>query len=171
MWLMDKTGHSLLAQYPNIDVIMNSPLKSVVKNGTVISQIITTNGTSYPLILFFFILSFLFYHFRLYDRYEAAVFVDASYEGDLLIGSKVSFTWGRESIQQYNESLAGVRPISSFGNFQFPVLATESENSSELIKFVDPTPLAGVGEADGRLMGFTYRYFIFLSFFLSFFCL
>jgi hypothetical protein len=41
---------------------------------------------------------------------SAKVFIDCSYEGDLLAQSGVSYTWGRESCEHYNESLAGVRP-------------------------------------------------------------
>ena len=41
---------------------------------------------------------------------SAKVFIDCSYEGDLLAMSGVNYTWGRESREHYNESLAGVRP-------------------------------------------------------------
>jgi NADPH-dependent 2,4-dienoyl-CoA reductase/sulfur reductase-like enzyme len=40
----------------------------------------------------------------------AKVFIDCSYEGDLMAKAGVSYTWGRESKDRYNESLAGVRP-------------------------------------------------------------
>ena len=43
------------------------------------------------------------------ERYTARVFADASYEGDLMAASGVTYTWGRESQEQYGESLAGVR--------------------------------------------------------------
>ena len=41
--------------------------------------------------------------------FEAQIFIDSSYEGDLMAQAGVSFTWGRESTAQYSESLAGVR--------------------------------------------------------------
>jgi hypothetical protein len=41
------------------------------------------------------------------ETYTGAVFVDASYEGDLLALANVTFTVGREGRTQYNESLAG----------------------------------------------------------------
>ncbi|MBT6458983.1 MAG: FAD-dependent oxidoreductase, partial [Planctomycetaceae bacterium] len=41
---------------------------------------------------------------------SAKVFIDCSYEGDVLGMSGVSYTWGRESREHYEESLAGVRP-------------------------------------------------------------
>lgn len=39
----------------------------------------------------------------------ARVFVDASYEGDLMARAGVSYTVGREAIAEYNEPLAGIR--------------------------------------------------------------
>src|SRR5262245_5405176 len=42
------------------------------------------------------------------STFQAEIFMDASYEGDLMAQSGVEFTWGRESSAQYGESLAGV---------------------------------------------------------------
>ncbi len=42
-------------------------------------------------------------------RLAAKVFVDASYEGDLMARAKVSYTFGREARTDYNEDAAGVR--------------------------------------------------------------
>jgi len=36
-------------------------------------------------------------------------FADCTYEGDLMAQSNVSYTWGRESSEEYGEDLAGVR--------------------------------------------------------------
>ena len=41
--------------------------------------------------------------------YRAKVFIDATYEGDLMAAAGVSYTVGREGRDEYNESLAGVR--------------------------------------------------------------
>ena len=41
--------------------------------------------------------------------FSAKVFIDSSYEGDLMAQAGVSYTTGRESSAQYGESLAGVR--------------------------------------------------------------
>ena len=43
------------------------------------------------------------------NRYLGKVFIDATYEGDLMAASGVSYTVGRESRDTYNESMAGVR--------------------------------------------------------------
>jgi hypothetical protein len=41
---------------------------------------------------------------------SARVFIDCSYEGDLMAKAGVTYTYGRESREHYGESLAGVRP-------------------------------------------------------------
>lgn len=45
------------------------------------------------------------------QRIEADMYIDASYEGDLMARAGVSYTWGRESRDQYQETLAGMRYI------------------------------------------------------------
>src|SRR5690606_35762528 len=42
-------------------------------------------------------------------KYKAKVFIDATYEGDLMAAAGVSYTYGRESNQQYGETLNGVQ--------------------------------------------------------------
>jgi hypothetical protein len=41
--------------------------------------------------------------------YGARMFIEGSYEGDLMARSGVKYTWGREPRSQYNESFAGRR--------------------------------------------------------------
>ncbi len=43
------------------------------------------------------------------SKLEAKVFIDASYEGDLMARARVASTSGRESKAEYGEALAGVR--------------------------------------------------------------
>ena len=49
------------------------------------------------------------------------MFVDASYEGDLMAQAGVSYTWGREGTSEYNESLAGVRDRTPLHQFRAAV--------------------------------------------------
>jgi hypothetical protein len=42
-------------------------------------------------------------------QWTAKIFADCSYEGDLMAEAGVKYTYGRESRDQYGESLAGVR--------------------------------------------------------------
>ncbi len=41
------------------------------------------------------------------DRFRGRVFIDATYEGDLLAASSVSYTVGREANSQYGETVNG----------------------------------------------------------------
>jgi hypothetical protein len=80
------------------------------------------------------------------DAFSAQVFVDASYEGDLMARAGVSYVVGREASSQYNEALGGVRPAGvvvsdvSGLNLGFPVSA--------------PGP---VGSADARIQSSNFR--------------
>ena len=65
------------------------------------------------------------------EIYRAKVFVDATYEGDLMAKAGVSYSVGRESAEQYGESIAGVRylddkvaisPFDDDGNLLFGVI-------------------------------------------------
>jgi hypothetical protein len=65
------------------------------------------------------------------EIYRAKVFVDATYEGDLMAKAGVSYSVGRESAEQYGESIAGVRylddkvaisPFDDDGNLLFGVM-------------------------------------------------
>ena len=89
--------------------------------------------------------------------WKASVWIDASYEGDLVRFSGASYTWGRESRDQYNESLAGVRPYTTFANFlpDHPVKATLDNGT--LAPYVSSELLGPVGSADLNMMGFSYR--------------
>ena len=87
-----------------------------------------------------------------------AAFIDASYDGEVLVAAGVDYTYGRESVAQYNESLAGVRAagnetMESFRGLK--VRATFANGS--VVPYVLPTPPAPIGTADEKLMAFQYR--------------
>jgi hypothetical protein len=86
--------------------------------------------------------------------WAAKVFVDASYEGDVLVAAGVSYTYGRESRDEYNETLAGVQPSTTFSQFRNPVDPFYANGS--LLYGVDAT-LPPVGSADDRVMPYSYR--------------
>lgn len=66
------------------------------------------------------------------DIYIANVFVDASYEGDLMAKAGVLYYLGRESRQNYGESLAGV--IYSTDHQQFDVKIPARDKDQKLLK-------------------------------------
>ena len=65
-------------------VLAERYLKSVTKEGPRITSLVTKNGT-----------------------FNAKVFVDGTYEGDLMAAAGVDWTIGREGREEYGESLAG----------------------------------------------------------------
>src|SRR5438309_235387 len=50
--------------------------------------------------------------------FHAKMFADATYEGDLMAQAGVSYTWGREGVEEYHESLAGVREHTPLHQFR-----------------------------------------------------
>ncbi|AYN06665.1 FAD-dependent oxidoreductase [Flavobacterium sp. 140616W15] len=51
---------------------------------------------------------------------KGKMFIDASYEGDLMAKSGVSYTYGRENNSQYNEQVNGVYTMANGDRNQFP---------------------------------------------------
>jgi len=66
--------------------------------------------------------------------FEAKVFMDATYEGDLMAKAGASYTVGREGASQYRETLAGVRPKDRAHQFDFAVSGVDASG----------TPLHGI---------------------------
>lgn len=88
-------------------------------------------------------------------RFEAAVFADCSYEGDLMAQAKVGYTFGRESVAQYGESLAGVRAVTNA--HQFPVDVPARDKGGKLLPEIDDQPLGEPGSADKRIQAYNFR--------------
>ena len=88
-------------------------------------------------------------------RWRAAIFADCSYEGDLMAESKIAYTWGRESAQEYGESLAGVRAVTPGHQFGWPMQARDKDG--KLYPEVDPGPLAAPGSGDKKVQAYNFR--------------
>ena len=86
--------------------------------------------------------------------WSASVFIDATYEAALAIAANVSWTYGRESRAQYNESWAGVLAPASFAQFQYPV--DPFLPNGTLVAGVDAA-IPPLGSADDRVMPYSYR--------------
>lgn len=89
-------------------------------------------------------------------RCSAGVFIDASYEGDLLALARVPYAVGREGRQRYRESLAGRQPLLP-GKHNFPPFISPFDDSGELLPFIHRRPLVEIGEGDGGVMAYAYR--------------
>ncbi len=79
------------------------------------------------------------------------IFIDCSYEGDLMAKAGVSYTYGRESISTYNESLAGIRLID---DTIFTKTVDAQDESLPLFSKYD-TIIEGKG--DKKVMTFNFR--------------
>ncbi|MEZ5402248.1 MAG: FAD-dependent oxidoreductase [Bryobacteraceae bacterium] len=86
---------------------------------------------------------------------QAKVFMDASYEGDLLAQAGVSLTIGREGAAEYGESLAGIRPKDRNHQFDFPVSAAAAPG--QLLPGIMPGPRGPIGTADKKVQAYNFR--------------
>ncbi|MFN8685058.1 MAG: FAD-dependent oxidoreductase [Acidobacteriota bacterium] len=87
--------------------------------------------------------------------FSARYFADTSYEGDLMAQAKVSYTYGREGIAQYNESLAGIRAVTE--QHQFAVDIPARDSSGKLYPEVSGAPRGTPGEGDKRIQAYNFR--------------
>jgi hypothetical protein len=87
--------------------------------------------------------------------FGARLFVDASYEGDLMAQAGASYTWGREGITEYNESLAGVRDRTPLHQFRAAVSPLDSRG--KLLPEIMPRSKDPVGAADKRVQAYNFR--------------
>jgi hypothetical protein len=88
-------------------------------------------------------------------HWSARLFADCSYEGDLMAQSKISYAVGRESTEQYGESLAGVRAVTPKHQFTWPISAYDK--NGRLYPEIDPGPLAAPGSADKKVQAYNFR--------------
>jgi hypothetical protein len=86
----------------------------------------------------------------------AQVFIDCSYEGDLMARAGVSYTWGRESRDEYGESLAGVRP--NLAVYAIDPYVTPGNAKSGLLPFIQDMKAQPEGSADRLTMGYGFRW-------------
>ena len=122
-------------------VLFGAPLARVVKEGTRIHELETTQG----------------------DRFRGRVFIDATYEGDLLAAAGVSHTIGREANSQYGETVNGIQgPATNprAGKFTVavdPFLIAGKPTSGPLPYLLQPGDLGRAGAADNRVQSYNYR--------------
>ncbi|MCP5546865.1 MAG: FAD-dependent oxidoreductase [Akkermansiaceae bacterium] len=99
---------------------------------------------------------------RLVDGREFAgrMFIDASYEGDLLPGAGVTFTVGREPNATYNETYSGIQTKRALKN-QLPAgidpYVTPGDSASGLLPGVESGPAGPDGNGDKALQAYCFR--------------
>ena len=103
----------------------------LVKTGTTVTSITTESG----------------------DVFTAKVFIDSSYEGDVMARAGISYTYGREGSAQYGETLAGVRDRTPLHQFLVDVPAVDGKLLPEISTRKLPEP----GTADKAVQAYNYR--------------
>ncbi|NBY36425.1 MAG: FAD-dependent oxidoreductase, partial [Verrucomicrobia bacterium] len=87
---------------------------------------------------------------------RAKVYIDCSYEGDLMARAGVDYAYGREAQSTYGESLAGAQPPMSV--YAIDPFVKAGDPQSGLLPGLQSTPVAPVGEADKLTMGYGFRW-------------
>jgi len=87
--------------------------------------------------------------------FAAKIFADATYEGDLMAQAGVSYTFGREAIARYGESLAGVRDRTP--KHQFQVQLAPYDARGRLLPEISGAGKAPAGSADRKVQAYNFR--------------
>lgn len=94
-------------------------------------------------------------------KFAGKMFIDATYEGDLLAASGVSYTIGRESNAQYGEIGNGVEVAQNTKNHRFRVAVDPyikpGDPTSGLVWGVHNNGPGEEGSADKRIQAYCYR--------------
>lgn len=119
-----------------VEVIFDARLKSVERQGRSVAHIATGSG----------------------QVFGAKVFIDASYEGDLLARAGVSYAVGRESVSLYGELWAGRQPIRPDQHqFSVPVSPFVKGGEHEVLPLIHNRPMVPEGEGDGGVQSYCFR--------------
>ncbi|MBZ4189438.1 FAD-dependent oxidoreductase [Niabella beijingensis] len=118
-----------LLKEAGVQVFLNETLTTVTTRRKAIEQLKTTSGKSY----------------------KGTVFIDASYEGDLMAAAKVSYRVGRESREEFGESLAG----AAYPKQAVAAMALNAQQKP--LPLISGTTLPAAGAGDHRIMTYSFR--------------
>ena len=94
------------------------------------------------------------------QSYRGRVYLDATYEGDLLAGAGISYTVGRESNDTYDETLNGVQTqhaiYHQFVDGVDPYIVS-GDASSGLLPGIDAAGPGAEGSGDRRVQAYCFR--------------
>ncbi|MFL5620750.1 MAG: FAD-dependent oxidoreductase [Gemmatimonadaceae bacterium] len=128
--------NEMLAEQKNVTLFLRHRLRErggVRKTGANITELVTENGA----------------------RFRGKIFVEASYEGDVMSQAGVRYTVGREATSAYGETLAGVRPKDR--NHQFDVKVPARDERGRLLPEISPLPRGEIGTGDTRVQAYNFR--------------
>ena len=119
-----------------VTVVYEHRLQSVQRQGNRITGVTFENGNSCT----------------------ARMFIDGTYEGDLLAMAGVSFHCGREGNARYGETINGVQ-FHDQHNFVLPVdpYVVEGDPSSGLLWGISSDPPGKAGEGDDKIQAYNFR--------------
>lgn len=92
--------------------------------------------------------------------YQGKMFIDATYEGDLMAAAKVPYIVGRESNSKYGETLNGNQPAKATSHqFTQPVSAYKvpGDPQSGLLPRIENAGEGIIGEGDHRVQAYCFR--------------
>jgi thioredoxin reductase len=125
-----------LVKEAKVSVHYRQFLRSVEKTGSRITSITTESGITV----------------------RAKAFIDATYEGDLMAKSGVTFHVGREANAVYGETLNGVQ-VHKTHQFDLPVdpYVVEGDPTSGLLPGITSGEIPAIGEGDARVQAYNFR--------------
>jgi hypothetical protein len=141
MWTFEPhVAEDILFQMVNeakVGVYFQQRLASVKKEGGRIAEIVMENG----------------------KVFRARMFIDATYEGDLMARAGVSYAIGREANSKYNETLDGIRTNTPKHQFTVSVdpYRRPGDPASGLLPFVQPDDEGPSGEGDRSVQAYNFR--------------
>lgn len=91
--------------------------------------------------------------------FRGKIYIDASYEGDLMAKSGVSYNVGREANTTYGEQINGVRAETPAHQFQVEVdpYVKAGDPASGLLPFIQPGDGGRPGEGDKSVQAYNFR--------------
>ncbi len=110
----------------------------VLKKGTRIEKIVMENGRAF----------------------EGSVFIDATYEGDLMAKAGVNYHVGRESNETYGETINGLQMLRTVHHQfvkQVDPFVKRGDPASGLLPGVTPMPEGKDGDGDHRIQAYNFR--------------
>lgn len=128
----------------NISILYQHQLVSVAKNEGIISSILVENPET---------------AMRSQQQIiKAKMFIDCTYEGDLMAKAGVSYTYGREASSQYGETYNGVQMLDKH---QFPdgvdPYKIKGKPESGLLWGINSEAVAKNGTGDKKLQAYNFR--------------
>ena len=121
----------------NVPVWREQRLKSVTKTGATITEIAMESG----------------------KVFRAKMFLDCTYEGDLMAKAGVSYHVGREANATYGETLNGIRAETPKHQFTVAVdpYVKPGDPASGLLPFIQPGDGGKPGDGDKSVQAYNYR--------------